>query len=1081
MGTVDEFINLYLPIPGVATSLIGVLVIIRLVLFILAADPGHKNPLKQPGNWMVYVMVAVFISPWALLAIIPLHWVKVEFHEHRLARGEGDPFGMIPEKQGDAKDVAVFFVAALFAVVFAQFPRAQAYLSQYFPLDILHDNKVFWIFGLFVFVFVSYRSMDSESFREVFKQNIITFVLVLMFFGFGALHIYLIYHLVLPFFAKFKPFGRGRYAASEVSAYEYYEPAYAGAPGPTFGERVSTVGSKLGDFAKIFASEKAGTVAAKETAAKEAAKTEAVKEAAQIQKGELKVAEREAEEAREERREAVSASRRAEAISKRQRISQLTKELPVHFWLAMIIAIISDALDYVGLAVPGIGDIAEPITGYLIGRSMGGTPYTYLFAFIPVVIEFIPGADLIPTYVICVPIIYILDYIFNPKRRELRELKKGEGLELHNIAYAMIMIILVVAGMVYFQVPVGKYANNLYETGIIDVAFQQKKVEIWAEDIRPMQWAKDWWGEQVALATGDAFTATVDASKDKNYGVKLAPSKVGDITFERGIPASVTAELSGNSLASDICSGKENLAECVIDLSCEIEGEGVGRVYPQRANFSDLVFGGERVDCDFTPLEPGAKKVEFKADFDFITVGYYKAYFVDRELKLEFQRQGETVLQAKGIPEPEAQYTPGPVMVGVGFSEGSVIAVQSGAIGAGYEEEMPTAAATLGFEGITGAIIAQDRGAAMGVTLKNQWRNGKITAIHNISVIMPNVFKMAEGCTPEFVKVADLPKTNEVEYGLKKPLDTNIENFRTFNCRIEAVNPNAILTGVDVTPYYIKSVARYRYTLSAKTVVRIKDYDKTLAPGINPKGSLYDTCLTDVSGCDYPDRKYCDIDACGNNCYWQYASRKPTATAISEAGTYLISPALGISASRTVAEWVVGDSCESCGSSMSCSEYPNKEQCLLDPCNINCDWDDEFSMCRGFPVEDMFIWPADTKAISKCIDGLKEVKISAENQKIVSPESGEVSVKGDSGLEIKHPNGYTTTFEGIRRARKAGNIAKGELVGYAGKDLTFKITKDGKSLDLKTLYQNTNKKEQLIIRDPDCLKKNEPQTNITSI
>ncbi|MCK4669708.1 MAG: hypothetical protein KAT43_00785 [Nanoarchaeota archaeon] len=1046
MGTVDEFVNLYLPIPGVATSLIGILIIIRLVLFILAASPEHKNPVKQPGNWIAYVMVAVFISPWALLAVIPLHWFKVEMYENKVA-GEGGIFRAIPEKQGDAKDVAVFFIAALFAVAFAQFPKAQTFLSQYFPLEILHDNKIFWIFGLFVFVYMSYRSLDGDSFRQVFQQNLITFVLVMMFLGFGALHIYLIYHLVLPFFSKLKPFGRARYASGEVSAYDYYEPAYAGAPGPGFGERLSTVGSKMGDFAKIFASSKAGSVATKE-AAIEAEKT-----------AELGAKVAEAQE--EEREEGVRAAKSAEKIAKKSYISQLRKDVPGSFWLAMLVALISDALDYVGMAVPGIGDIAEPITGFLIGRAMGGSPYTYLFAFIPVVIEFIPGADLIPTYVICVPLIYVLDYLFNPKRRELRK-AEGGGFEINNVVYAIIIIALVITGMVVYDVPVGKYSRDLYKAGIIDVAFQQKKVEIWTEDFHPIQRSKDWMSEQVALATGDAYTATVDASQDKSYGVKLEPSKKGDLTFERGLPASISAILSGNSLASDICADNENLAECVIDLSCTIEGEGAGRVYPQRANFSDLVFGGERVDCDFTPLEPGAKKVEFKADFDFITVGYYKAYFVARELKLEYQRQETTVLKEKGIPEPEAKFTPGPVMVGVGFAEGPVIAVQQGP----YTSEIPTTAATFDATDITGAIIAEDRGAAVGFTLKNQWRNGKITAIHGLSVILPDVFKLSEECIPAFKKVKDLPKTKEVEYALKEPLDTEIKNFRTFNCRIEAADPNKpILTGVDVTPYYIKSIARYRYTLSAKTVVRVKDYDKTLAPGKQPKIMLYDTCLTDVSGCDYPAKDYCDVDACGNGCYWQYASTKP---AVEFVESLSISDALGLGASGAIAGLIVGDSCESCESDMKCESYPNLEQCQLDPCDIGCEWDKEFGQCMGFSVKDTLIWPApDSKIISKCIDGLEKVQISAENQRLVAPESGIISGK-DNKIVINHPNSFTSIFEGVRPARKAGNVAKGSLIGYAGKNVIFKIKYEHEEVNLKELYQNTNKKVQLILRDPDC-------------
>ena len=70
--------------------------------------------------------------------------------------------------------------------------------------------------------------------------------------------------------------------------------------------------------------------------------------------------------------------------------------------LAFILAILNDAVDYIGIgAVPVLGDILDAATSLALWRLLG-VKYTA-----PTGLEFIPGSDFLPIHITSVGVAYL--------------------------------------------------------------------------------------------------------------------------------------------------------------------------------------------------------------------------------------------------------------------------------------------------------------------------------------------------------------------------------------------------------------------------------------------------------------------------------------------------------------------------------------------------------------------------------------------------------------------------------------------------------------------------------------------------
>ncbi|MBW3013573.1 hypothetical protein KY340_05205, partial [Candidatus Woesearchaeota archaeon] len=555
--------------------------------------------------------------------------------------------------------------------------------------------------------------------------------------------------------------------------------------------------------------------------------------------------------------------------------------------------------------------------------------------------------------------------------------------------------------------------------------------------------------------------------------------------------------ITGESLNIKEC--REKLTkECFVFFDCRVEEFGTATAYPRYLTMLDLAGGGARLDCDFTPLTSGPKKVVLSAYFDFTTKAYVPVVLVPYQSKLEKDR--EELLAEAGYSPLDlsiAKYTPGPVELGLGFEEIQPLGV--GRLEIAAPAGMPiTGGAVETVEPGTQIIqpgfgISTDYGTPFGFNLRNLWRQGKIIAVQNISIILPDNMELFN-CKPEFTtKPKILSDTNEIEYNLLNPITTEqIEKFLSFDCwireRRESGKP--LLTGATTT-YFVKMTSTYRYQVEDTAIARVEEFVKggKIVTDVSQL-SAYDYCSEEVkqNKCEYPNENFCDVDPCLQNCFWEPADRGFITGGIIGGAVgsplFLLTGGLSLPAGAGLgagAQYLLfgGAGCDECSDAedMECSDYEQNEQkCNLDPCDIGCEWHKD-GYCQKITEKDFeaqLLFPVTSHYVSKCTEQ-ERVKISAENQEVIAIESGQLELKEDQ-IVIKHPYGYESAYKGLRAVRRLGNVPKNGVIGFATKDFEFGIKKNGNSVDLFKLYKQQVPPIAIRSTDISCAGKNKNVT-----
>ena len=373
------------------------------------------------------------------------------------------------------------------------------------------------------------------------------------------------------------------------------------------------------------------------------------------------------------------------------------------------------------------------------------------------------------------------------------------------------------------------------------------------------------------IATGGYYTGIVDRNENRQLGVYIDRVRPTSTSFLYGSPVSVYGELEVLSLEDAV----------KLNMSC-YEGRSnvhADEVYPEEERWF-YRHQKEQIDCMFKPmmLPVGRNDIVVRADFNFETMAYQKAYFMDYETKMSLMRQNKDPLDEYGIrdKDPEAVYTNGPVMIGMGISGDQPIGIRP------RETNTPR----------------------LGVTIESNtgWK-GQIQELKELVIQVPDSMEIdVRTCNYDFIEDAELEeggieriiegykkyrssqfrdcqsnlnlreddfdddgnmkeevverlgdRSGEFEECLKEhaELETeghrtyyldferyggefkDIDTYKTFNCRINLLDSQEILGGSPLATHFFRAKARYQYEIEESVLVEIErdeHYEEPRAP-----------------------------------------------------------------------------------------------------------------------------------------------------------------------------------------------------------------------------------------------------------
>lgn len=333
------------------------------------------------------------------------------------------------------------------------------------------------------------------------------------------------------------------------------------------------------------------------------------------------------------------------------------------------------------------------------------------------------------------------------------------------------------------------------------------KFKEWISNIATV--TKKSWERQVAFAAGDYYTGTVDQNAKEKLGVYIEDIKLSEPVVYEGEPVSVWGVMKARTLGDKIINVKVS-CKTKDQKGNEIKGYSqIGQDEKSR-EFEIAKMEEEDIDCNFEKyqLKVGTYNIKFNAIFNFTTMAYLKAYFINKDRLRSLVREDIDVFDYYGITdkEPKAIYTNGPIMIGMETSKPPI-----------------------------GLSTDYDNKPRLGITIDNQWE-GKVRKIKDIIIYIPEGVGMG-GCMNSF-KIYDSINDEEKQEGydaynlnddVKEDLRfKNIENFITENCvlNIPQYSVNNFLGKTPITTKYFKVTVEYEYELEKGISVSV----------IEPKG-----------------------------------------------------------------------------------------------------------------------------------------------------------------------------------------------------------------------------------------------------
>ncbi|MBU1201666.1 MAG: hypothetical protein KJ583_06965 [Nanoarchaeota archaeon] len=279
------------------------------------------------------------------------------------------------------------------------------------------------------------------------------------------------------------------------------------------------------------------------------------------------------------------------------------------------------------------------------------------------------------------------------------------------------------------------------------------------------------------------FTGQVEDNEEAPLGVYIEDLKPTENPFSVGAPAVVWGTLIGRSFTGAINATNR----CYATKDKKLYN---GTIYPQKIT----LFYDESVplECEFKNLSVGSYKVAFVSEFLFPTWADITYTFVDRETIKSFYVQKKSINKELNIPtNAQAIYTNGPAAIGI------------------KSLTLPV-----------GVDLGDKRLPSFGVTLSNQWSQGKIDYVEVMEVMVPNEMRLYD-CIPKEANSSS-GELDSYFFRVSSLLQNgSIYSFTTITCKSEMKNPSTFLgTNIKVDKTFgVKTI--YKYSLEKTTNIRV--------------------------------------------------------------------------------------------------------------------------------------------------------------------------------------------------------------------------------------------------------------------
>ena len=299
----------------------------------------------------------------------------------------------------------------------------------------------------------------------------------------------------------------------------------------------------------------------------------------------------------------------------------------------------------------------------------------------------------------------------------------------------------------------------------------------------------------------DYYTGRVDENKDKPLGITFTDVRPLDPEIANDSQIVLFGNVETKSFIGE---------EVQIIPGCLIDRTGAPAVTTIDPVPLEVVFGTTgSFECAFDAPPDGWRRgtytVKATATFPCETWAYLPYTFVDEEKARAYARQGLEVRKELGIDQdPDAVYTSGPVVLGMGGSDQPILVRPDDA---------------------KNNYLAP--GSRVGVTLTSGWQEGKLTHVRSIQLKVPQGFILT-GCDRNITgePIPDQNAPGYLTYLFENPDDLSIAvDYTTITCKIGLSDAQeaAALTGVgDKVERTFVAVATYEYTTEDRAPVKVR-------------------------------------------------------------------------------------------------------------------------------------------------------------------------------------------------------------------------------------------------------------------
>jgi len=399
--------------------------------------------------------------------------------------------------------------------------------------------------------------------------------------------------------------------------------------------------------------------------------------------------------------------------------------------------------------------------------------------------------------------------------------KKGtdKSLFVYN-AYIVIWVLLFVLSGI-----VGVYANNFPNMAPVQVSLPTIGTGLkegwtglksgWSSALNG---TTSWWSGNVDYATGGQYEGEVESYENEPLGVSIEKVFAASSGFYEGTPVAVWGQIWGRTLDKPI----------PIKLSC-YTGTDKKKIFGEIRPNESVEITTEDVrdfECLFKEgLEPGYHQVYVKAEYNFVTMSYLKAYFMELSRMRSLNRQEIDPYDHFQISDrlPIAKYTNGPVKVG-----------------------METTQPLMGVSTVAEENIFTP---AIGISIDGDWM-GKLEKINSLVVSTPDTIAIKD-CYPNFK--GGIPEEGRNVYELNKSITDHLDYGRTFRCLMDFSDPTTLLSNSPFTVEYFRATVDYDFSTEEFTNVNVFPLPE-VDGGVDVDLGPYNV-LDDLSTPEYTDFK----------------------------------------------------------------------------------------------------------------------------------------------------------------------------------------------------------------------------------